>query len=1261
MSEQGPGEPAIANPRWARRLWGYLSRYRRNLALALAGSVVGAVMTVIAPLLARRVVDQVIVAHTGRLTPYVVGLLLVGVARFGAGYVRRYLGGRLALDVQHDLRADVFRALSRLDGAKQDDLATGQVVSRANSDIMLVQGLLGFAPMMLGSGLLFVMSFATMAALSPLLTLVVLVVGPGLVLVSLRSRRTVFPASWQAQQLAAVVAGIVEEDVTGVRVVKGFGQEAHEVRRLDGAVRELFAARMRSVRFASRITPTLQALPALGQVGILAFGGALALRGELSLGTFLAFSTYLAQLLAPVRLFSGLVTVGQQAKAGVVRVLEVIDSQPVVTERPDAEELADVRGLVELDHVTFGYARSTPVLSDVTLRIAPGETMAFVGAAGSGKSTISLLIPRFYDVHSGAVRIDGHDVRDLRLDSLRAALGVVFEDSFLFSDTIRANIGYGRPEATDEQIQAAARAAEADGFIRELPDGYDTVVGERGLTLSGGQRQRVALARALLTDPAVLLLDDATSAVDPAVEAEIHATLRTLARGRTTLLVAHRRSTLRLADRICVLDAGRVVDVGTHAELTARCPRYRLLLSGPGEDAEGVDAGDLEAAEVASGAADEDGGGVTPALWRADPAADGASTPRPTASRPLGANMPGGPGGYMGALAALPATPELLAQVAALPPANDDPRVSLAAASAPDPGFTLRSLLRPLRRPFGLGLLLVGLDALAGLALPALVRHGIDAGVTRGASATLYATAAAGLVIVLADWAVSVVEQRVTGRTGERLLYTLRIKTFAQLQRLGLDYYEREMAGRIMTRMTTDIDALSSFLQTGLVNAVVSVLSFVGVLVALFALDSGLALVVLTVVPVLLAATLAFRSRASRAYTDAREKISTVNASLQENVSGMRVAQAYNRQGRNATSFQALNDDYRRSRLRAQWLAALYFPFVEFLSEVAAALVVGVGARWVTDGQLSAGALIAFLLYVDLFFSPLQQLSQVFDGYQQAAVGLRRLRELLRTPTSTPLPQSPVSPGRLRAELVCERVRFRYAGAGQDALAGLSLRVAPGETVAVVGATGAGKSSLVKVIARFYDVTDGQVLVDGVDVREYDLAAYRQRLGVVPQEPFLFAGTIRDNIAYGRPEASDAEVEAAARRVGAHEMIARLRGGYLAVVGERGRSLSAGQRQLVALARAELVDPDLLLLDEATAALDLASEAAYVRAAEELTRRRTTVLVAHRLSTAARADRVVVLAHGEVVESGPHAELLAAGGEYARLWAAFDGLPQPAG
>jgi ATP-binding cassette, subfamily B, bacterial len=1275
---------------WLRRLIGYCWRYPRGVLLALGGTLLSTVVTAAIPLIQRDIVDNAILAHYQPIWIGATLLIVAALVNFGAVYVRRYQGGRVSLDVQHDLRTELFGSLTRLDGARQDQLHTGQIVSRSISDLNMIQGLLSMVPLLSGSALLFVLSIVIMAFLSPLLTVVALAVGPALWLITLVSRRKLFPATWDAQQQAGNVAGVVEGAVTGVRVVKGFGQEEQEIERVEEASGFLYAARVRAVRLMARYNPALQAVPAFGQVGVLALGGWLAIQHQISIGTFFAFSAYLAQMVGPVRALAGFITIGQEARASVIRVYEVIDSRPVLTEKPDAVALPPGTPDIELDDVTFGYVPSQPVLRGLSLRVQAGETVAVVGASGSGKSTISLLLPRFYDVRGGAVRVGGYDVRDLTLDSLRASIGLVMEESFLFSDTVRNNIAYGRPDATQEQVVAAARAAEADEFITGLPDGYDTVIGEQGLTLSGGQRQRVALARALITDPAILVLDDATSAIDARVEAQIHATLRRVMTGRTTLLIAHRRSTLQLADRIAVLDEGRLVDTGTHEELTARCPLYRLLLAGPGDDAEGIDAGELEcysddadrrAADLAGQPArgPAPARGVTPSLWPAaangdGPGADGSpATALPgTAGTTAISGVPGaglrvglgargrgsrgGAGAVTGMMADIPPSPELLAKVAALPPATDTPNVSRSWARAADPHFTLRRLLKPFAIALTAGLILDGLDALASIAMPLLVRNGIDNGVLAGAFHTIVLIALAALAIVCADWVVNAVQTVVVGRNGERLLYALRVKIFSQLQRLGLDYYERELTGRIMTRMTTDVDALSSFLQTGLITMVNSGLSFIGVLIALVIINLKLGLTLLAILPFLVAATVVFRAKSSRAYGEAREKVSVVNADLQENVAGLRVAQAYRREQVNQRRFAGLSGAYLTSRLRAQRYIALYFPFVQALSTVAGALVLFVATGEVHSGALSAGSLIAYLLFIDLLFSPVQQLSQVFDGYQQANVGLQRIKSLLRTPTSTPEAASPVPVNHhLRGQIELRDAHFAYPGQRQEALAGVSLSVAPGETVALVGQTGAGKSTLVKLIARFYDVTSGRVLVDGVDVRDYDLASYRHQLGVVPQESYLFPGTVRDAIAYGKPDATDAEVEAAARGVGAIEMIARLPGGFMHEVSERGRNLSAGQRQLIALARAYLVDPAILLLDEATAALDLAAEAAVTRATEQLTARRTTLVVAHRLTTAARADRIIVMESGQVAETGTHAELLAADGHYAAMWATFTG------
>ncbi|MFL6162652.1 MAG: ABC transporter ATP-binding protein [Jatrophihabitantaceae bacterium] len=1244
---------AVAQPpSWLRRLTGYCLRHPLDLFGSFGAALAGALVSVTVPLVIKHVIDIVSSPDTRHqsINGWVAVLIGAAVLQYGLTFIRRYTAGRLSLDVQYDLRGDIFTALQRLDGAAQDALQTGQVVSRSISDVGLVQGLLAFIPALAGNALLFVVSLVAMLWLSPLLTLIALAIAPALWLVALASRRDLFPANWAAQQQAGELVGHVEAAVTGVRVVKGFGQESREVAELSRRARTLFALRMRVVRFQAKYSSALTAIPALGQLGVLLLGGWLGLHGEITLGTFLAFSSYLGQLVGPVRQVSALLTIGQQARAGVERVLEVIDSSPAVVDAEDARPLPDGPLGLSFADVRFGYARSQPVLCGLDLAVEPGQTLAIVGGAGSGKSTLAMLIPRFYDAHAGCLRVGGVDVRALRLAELRAEIGMVFEDSFLFSDTVAANIAYGRPAASREQVEQAARAAEAAEFIQALPDGYDTLVGERGLTLSGGQRQRIALARALLTDPRIMLLDDATSAVDPRVEADILSTLRQLIHGRTTILIAHRRSTLALADRIAVLDGGRVADIGTFEELMERSALFRLLLGGPGDDAEGIDAGELAVAEQPDCSVVD---GITPALWQR-PAEAGAGGGQPAPTRQPGGSGTGRlGGGGQSMLDSVPITPDLLAKIAELPPATDQPAVDEAAAQAADLRFGLGRLLRPVRRVFALGIALLGLDTLLQLVLPSLVRTGIDRGVSQHRPSVLVTVFLIALAVLLLDWLVSAAGQRLTGRTGERLLYTLRVKSFAQLQRLGLDYYERELGGRIMTRMTTDVDALSNFLQTGLATALISLLTLIGVLVALILLDAQLSLVLIAMLPVLLAATLAFRRVAVPAYVQARDRVSAVNAQFQEDVAGVRVAQAFRRERHNTENFLGLATDYRNSRLRAQTYIATYFPFVQFLADLAGALVLGFGAQRLAQGSLSAGSLIAFFLYLDAFFGPVQQLSQVFDGYQQASVGLSRLKELLRTPTSTPPPAAPLPVPRLAGEIAFDRVEFGYPGGGRPAVTGIELRIPAGQSVALVGQTGAGKSSLVKLVARFYDPTSGVVSVDGTDLRALDLGQYRRRLGFVPQEAYLSEDSVRDAIAYGRPAATDAEVERAARAVGAHDMIAGLRGGYYHQVGERGRNLSAGQRQLIALARAELVEPDLLLLDEATASLDLASEAAVVEATRRLSRQRTTITVAHRLTTAARADRILVLADGRVVEDGSHAELSRRDGPYAALWQSY--------
>ncbi|MFI0484445.1 ABC transporter ATP-binding protein [Actinomadura sp. 9N215] len=1222
---------------WLARLAGECRRHPAACALAGLAAVLVIGLEGVGPLIVRQVVDDAVGGRTGRLLLFGAVLAALACLRFAGSFASKYAADRLGLDVQHDLRRQVFASIQRLDGGRHDRLRTGEVMSRTTTDLQMLQGLVTALPMMLGTAVLAAVAFAAMASLSIPMTAVALAVIGATGWVTVRSAAALFSASWAAQQQAAVLAQQVTETVEGVRVVKGLGQEEAEVGRFERAARRLYAVRVRTARLTARPSGLLVAVPALGQAVMLGLGGLLAMQGRLSLGTFVAFSAYVTLLLGPVRLVATLFLISRSSRSAVERVYELIDLRPEVTEAPGAVDLPPGPLGLRLDDARFGYEDSPPVLDGFSIEVRPGETLALVGPAGCGKSTVSALLSRFYDVQAGSVRVGPPgaetDVRDLKLRSLRSAVGVVMEDPVLFSGTIRDNIAYGRPDATPEEVEAAARAAEVHDTVRALPDGYDTVVGERGLTLSGGQRQRIALARGLLTAPRVLVLDDATSAVDTATEAAIHATLKKVTRDRTTVLVAHRRSSLALADRIAVMDRGRIVDVGTWAELEARCALFSALLAGPGERLEGpgerLEGGDGQIVPGPS-AEDRDLWPVTDSAAAAAVAANGAGA-RP----PMSVRAP---------------------DVTRLPPATEEPRVPGAVdVRAPEPPFPLSRLLRPVRGGLLAAVVLMGLDASGALAVPALVRMGIDAGVRQEAASALALATGLAVAVALARGLASAAQTVVIARAGESLLYLVRVRSFAQLQRLGLDYYERHRSGAITTRMTSDVEALTSFVQTGLANAVVGALTCVGIAVALLATDAALAAVAAAVLPAVAVATWVFRRFSADAYAESRERIGAVNADLQESLSGLRTSQAHNGEGRSAARFDGHSDAYRRAGLRARRYIATYLPFVALTSDVAQLAVLAAGAHRVAAGDLRPGVLMAALLYLSLLLNPIQQMSNVLDGLQRAKAGLSRIDELLRVPYSVPTPGGghaiPV-PARLRGGITLDAVSYRYPGADRSALRDVTLHLAPGETVAVVGASGAGKSTLLKLVARLYEPTGGRVLADGVDVRRFDPSAYRRRLGLVPQEPHLFAGDVAGNIGYPRPDAPPEAIEAAARRVGALDMIRELPNGFRQRVDERGRGLSAGQRQLVALARAELADPDVLLLDEATAALDQRGEAAVFAALDRLSARRTTLVIAHRLSTAARADRVAVLHDGELVECGRHGDLLAAGGRYARLWSA---------
>ncbi len=591
---------------WLRRAMPIMRAHKGIFLTSLALSFVGLILQVQIPNLLNKAIGNSLQHHTVPLSYYVWWIVGLGVASGVTGYIARLFLFETAYDIEYDLRNIIYEHLTKMSFGFYDRVQSGQLISRANSDIRSVQMYMTFAPLILVQCSLAVIAFGYMLSYSVPLAFVAMAMMPLVFWTGVRMRNSMFPVSWIIQARLADVATIVDENVNGVRVVKSFAAEQQQLRALSGAAERVQWGYIRDADLRAKFTPLVQNLPQVGLALVLVFGGYMVIHGSLQIGAIVAFNSYLLMLQAPFMMLGMLIMMGQRAAASADRIYEILDEQPTVTDAPDAADLTDCAGDVRFRHVDFAYGEDDEqlVLADFDLHVRPGQTVAIVGRTGAGKSTVARLLARFYDVRHGSVELDGHDVRDLTLASLRANVGVVLDEPFLFSVSIRDNIAYGRPSATPAEVEAAARAAGAHEFISHLSAGYDTVVGERGYTLSGGQRQRIAIARTLLVNPPVLVLDDATSAIDVQVEQTIHAGLKLLMEGRTTLIIAHRLSTISLADRVVLLDSQRVVADGTHAELLASTPLYAEVLAQAAEFEAADERVDEEASDVESDAGD---------------------------------------------------------------------------------------------------------------------------------------------------------------------------------------------------------------------------------------------------------------------------------------------------------------------------------------------------------------------------------------------------------------------------------------------------------------------------------------------------------------------------------------------------------------------------------------------------------------------------------------------------------------------------------
>ena len=987
--------------------------------------------------------------------------------------------------------------------------------------------------------------------------------------------------------------------VQGLPTLKAFGQSSVWGERLAGQARAV-SNNTFWVLAAGLLTRGIVDLgAALGAALALVLGAWRVTHGEMGLTTLLIVLMAGTEIFRPLRDLRSVLHQGMLGQAATAGIRSLLEANPPMPEA-GTDPLRGTQASLDFDDVRFAYSGGRGLAHrGLTFSVAAGERVGIVGPSGAGKSSIVRLLLRQYDPQGGSIRIAGQDVRTLDPDALRAKIAVVAQDTMLFAGTVDENLRLGRPDATPDEVEAAARAAYAHDFISSLPEGYQTSIGERGFQLSGGQRQRLAIARALLRDAPILILDEALSAVDAENEALIQRALDRLMQGRTTLILAHRLSSVIGADRILVLDDGLVAESGTHDELMKRNGLYHRLMAAQATP-RGVSAlrSDTGRQDAASGAAPMTKTGQT---GEAEDEAVQGPRELDADARTLG---------WKATLGSL---------VAAIHP------------------WRVRLVLTIL---LGVGRVtaFIGVGVLGAWLVSAL-----RAGNSHQAIAA-YLLLVAPLAAVL-HW----LESWLAHDMAYRLLADLRIRLFGQLDRLAPGYLLRRRSGDLVTLATQDVETIEYFYAHTVAPAIVAVLVPAAVIAALATAAWPLALGLLPFLAYAMLSPVRGRNRIDVLGSKARESLGLLGAHMTETIQGLSDLLAFQATGRRREAFMALAREYSVTRLALLTDLARQTALLDVATGLGGLTVAVVGACLVSAGQLSAAWLPMLILLAVAAFMPVAEIAQVGRQLADTIASARRLRVVHDEPVRVVDGERDLQPSPGGSEVRFEDARFAYAERAQPVLNGVSFCVRAGSTAALVGASGAGKSTIANLLLRFWDPDTGSVQLDGVDLRRLRLDSLRSHVALVSQDTYLFNETLEANIRLARPDASADALQLALRQASLADFVATLPQGLATRVGERGVQLSGGQRQRVAIARAFLKDAPVLVLDEATSHLDAISEAQVHAALKTLMANRTTLIIAHRLATVREADLIIVLDHGSVIEAGPHAQLLANNSVYAQL------------
>ena len=1198
-------------------LWVLLRRQKRTVKWLFIILAVYSAGLLNALNLTRGMVDNGIVNQTAPLWPYVRYIAFWALWAMVFGFIQQQLAERLSYQIEFDLRVWLYTHIQSAELRRLDAVASGQLVTRSLTDVALVETLLRIFPTLIGFTPILIASVVIVIIVSPIMGVLTIVALPVNLWLLNRFRHGLRALSWAELNERAEVTGAIDEPVRGIRVVKAFGREDKERARVADVTERAFKFSMSRARLLAHYDLFLKMTPILVQAGLLAVGAWMLATGRLSAGTFLlAF-----QLGTGFNRFAGafddLANAWQYLRSAQDRLAEMLglSARPVTDGRmmPLPSTGFELRGI----EVAYGDRH---FLHGLELHVRPGELVVVNGSPGSGKSTLAGIASGLMEPDSGEAVLDGIALQDLDPTQLRQTIRVVSEEPLLLATSLRDNLLLGAfGEIDDETLLDALRTAGADEVIAEMDGGLDGHVGDRGLTVSGGQRQRISLARALVAHPRVLILDDALSAVNPALEIEIMRRVRAYLPNTSILYITRRTGLVAFANRAVTLAAPATIEPfpqsardrlphGTDETVAVAQVAEVLQGADPIESLETIDRIGMEA-EVADGVlALQD----TSGLAAIDPV-----------------------------LAKLVDSLDVTREKIDIPDelANDDRRP------------TFWSVARPFRRVMYIAIAFAMIVAVGQIA-PSLAFGSVTNFATEGETQTAYLFAAILAVIGVVVGVFSMLFRIYGQQFNQSVVCLLRRRVFYRLSRLGVNFYDRELPGDVATRVVADLDKILEFVQAAAFQFVSFTAIFIVAIIAIMILAPGVIPLVLAMLGMILVLTLIELPIAARAFAWARQELGVVTRKFQEDFGARHEIRYLGAHAIQTQKYVHAAWDRRRARWWTITVVNIHGALIGFLGTMMTALVLYRTGTLVLNQELSIGVALSVQLLANLATQPLQALAPLYNQFLDVRVSWRRLCEPFDEPI---LPEEgadarPCPP--LDGPVTFDHVAFTYPQTTRTVLRDVSFTMEPGKVTALVGYTGAGKSSIAKVLARTYDPDAGSVTVNGVDLRDLTLDTFRAKLGIVPQDPFVFKGTVASNIRYSKLDATDEEVEGAVRAVGAWDLLSSLAGGFEHVVEEEGHNLTAAQRQLIALARAWLAEPDILVLDEATSLLDTGVEDIIMQAVHNLGC--TTLMITHRESVAMKSDNIIVLEAGLVVDSGPEEQVARPGGPYDRLWRVQD-------